>query len=69
MMKELLYIIERMLNNMKVKTNILIITLLILLFNLGLIARIDNIFLTDSYIIILLILVNKIRKRYGIEVK
>lgn len=54
---------------MRIKTNILIAAWIMLLVNLGLIARIDNTIISLLYIMIQVVLVNKIRKRLGIEVK
>jgi hypothetical protein len=54
---------------MRIKTNVIIATLLILIFNLGLIASIDNNIVSVLYIISMLLLSNALRKRYGIEVR
>lgn len=54
---------------MRIKTNVIIATLLILIFSFGLIASIDNNIVSVLYIISMLLLSNTLRKRYGIEVR
>ena len=52
----------------RIKTKILVIILMILFGLLGLIARIDNDILTLLYITSEALLINELRKRYGVEV-
>lgn len=54
---------------MKIRKEILVALWLILMLLLGLIARIDNGVVSAIYWLTLLLLGNKIRKRYGIEVR
>ena len=54
---------------MRIRKEILVATWLILAFNLGLIASIDNNIVSVGYILTLVLLGNNIRKRYRIEVR
>ena len=53
----------------RIRVEVLFIVLIILFCLLGLIARIDNSIITLIYSISILLLLNKIRKRLGIEVR
>lgn len=53
---------------MKLRSWVLITLFILLIVNVGLIASIDNLILTFSYILSLLIIGNKIRKRLGVEI-
>ena len=54
---------------MKLRKEILIIILFILIINFGLIISINNDIVSVVYIITLMLLANVIRKRYEIEVR
>lgn len=51
---------------MRIKTNILITALILLIINFGLIIKIDNNILSISYLLCIMLLSNIIRKRKGI---
>ena len=51
---------------MRIKTNILITALILLIINFGLIIKINNNILSISYLLSIMVLSNIIRKRKGI---
>ena len=53
----------------RIKTKVLIIMLLILFEMLGLVARINNDLITALYVISEALIMNALRKRYGVQVR
>lgn len=53
----------------RIRVEVLFIVLILLFCLFGLIARIDNSIISSIYCICILLLLNKIRKRLGIEVR
>ena len=53
----------------RIKTKVLIIVLLILFEMLGLVARINNDLITILYVISEVLIMNTLRKRYGVRVR